>query len=109
MTERFPLSLSIFYNETDLAWVGRARSFLTSEPQTIFTIPLHLTQERYGGVKRTYIQCKSDNAIPFGLQNMIKEALQCGMIIDIDTDYSPFYYFQSEFVQHIMHIDKDIY
>jgi len=80
-----------FYNMTESAWVDRARSLVSAEPMAAFTTPLSLTDEKYGSVKRAYIECINDYAIPLALQRIMQDALPCSPVFTLETDHSPFY------------------
>jgi pimeloyl-ACP methyl ester carboxylesterase len=80
-----------FYNTTAVEWVERARSLLTAEPMVVFTTPLQLTAERFGAVRRAYIECTEDHAVPLALQKIMQVDLPCDPVFTLETDHSPFY------------------
>jgi len=80
-----------FFNMTESEWVDRARSLISAEPMAAFNTPLKLTDKNYGSVKRFYIECTFDNAIPLPLQRMMQYALPCISVFTLETDHSPFY------------------
>lgn len=81
----------VFYNTTPADRVARAASLLSPEPMMSFTTPLCLSDARYGRVKRGYIECVRDNAIPIALQRKMQQALPCEPVLTLDTDHSPFF------------------
>ena len=81
----------VFYNRTEAAWVERAKTRLVREPVAVFATPLHLTAEHYGTVRRAYVECAFDQAIPLELQRSMQAALPCDPVITLQTDHSPFY------------------
>lgn len=76
------------YNTTAPEWVDRARSLVTAEPMIVFTTPLRLTDEGYGSVRRAYIECTEDKAIPISLQRLMQERFPCYPVFTIETDHS---------------------
>jgi len=80
-----------FYNMTESVWVDRAQSLVGAEPMAAFTTPLNLTDEKYASVKRAYIECTFDYAIPLALQRIMQDTLPCSPVFTLETDHSPFY------------------
>lgn len=80
-----------FYNTTEPAWVERAEEMVGPEPMAVFTTPLELTDQNFGSVKRAYIECTMDNAVPLALQRQMQAALPCAPVFTLETDHSPFY------------------
>ena len=81
----------IFYNATQKAWVERAKSQVTPEPMAAFVTALSLTENNFGSVRRAYIECVQDKAIPLALQRLMQETFPCEPVFTLDTDHSPFY------------------
>lgn len=81
----------IFYNTSSPALQARAASMLTPEPMMSFITPVSVTAERFGSVRRGYVECVKDNAIPIELQRLMRETLPCNPVITLDCDHSPFY------------------
>lgn len=81
----------VFYNTTPPALAARAASLLSPEPMMSFTTPVRISAARYGRVKRAYIECAQDNAIPIVLQRKMQQALPCEPVVTLDTDHSPFF------------------
>jgi len=81
----------VFYNTTSAALCSRAASLLTPEPMMSFTTRVRTSDARYGRVKRAYIECLRDNAIPIGLQRRMQQDLPCDPVVELDTDHSPFF------------------
>lgn len=93
-----------FYHMTDPFWVERARSLLTAEPLAIFATPLRLSASAYGSVKRVYIECTQDKAVPLELQRLMQAALPCAQVYSLETDHSPFYSAPDRLVQYLQRI-----
>jgi pimeloyl-ACP methyl ester carboxylesterase len=81
----------VFYNTTVAALVARAATLLTPEPMMSFMAPIRTDAAHFGKVKRAYIECLRDNAIPIGLQRAMQKALPCSPVVTLDTDHSPFF------------------
>jgi pimeloyl-ACP methyl ester carboxylesterase len=81
----------VFYNTTDRALQERATRSVSPEPMMSFAAPVRTSATRFGKVRRAYIECLQDNAIPIELQRLMREALPCDPVVTLDTDHSPFY------------------
>jgi pimeloyl-ACP methyl ester carboxylesterase len=81
----------VFYNSTSAEWVKRAAELLTPEPMAVFATPLRLSDARFGQVRRAYIECELDRAVPLKLQRSFQTQLPCEPVISLATDHSPFY------------------
>jgi len=82
---------SIFYNTTSPELQARAANQLTPEPMMSFVTPVQVSNDRFGRVKRAYIECLQDNAIPIELQRTMQAFLPCSPVVTLDSDHSPFY------------------
>ncbi len=81
----------VFYNTSDQAHQERAARLVTPEPMMSFATPVRTSDARFGRVRRAYVECLQDNAIPIELQRLMREALPCDPVVTLDTDHSPFY------------------
>ena len=81
----------VFYNATAPALSARAAQLLTPESMMSFATPVMTSAARYGRVKRAYIECEQDNAIPIERQRLMQSALPCDPVVTLNTDHSPFY------------------
>jgi pimeloyl-ACP methyl ester carboxylesterase len=54
------------------------------------TTPLHLTEENFGRVPRTYITTKLDRVVSPNLQKQMFTALPCNPVLEIETGHCPF-------------------
>jgi pimeloyl-ACP methyl ester carboxylesterase len=90
-----------FYNMSSDADAARAIEKLCAEPIAPMTQPVHVTPERYGRVRRAFIQTRFDNAVPHAAQAAMCAALPCDPVIVMDTDHSPFLSAPQEFAAHI--------
>lgn len=81
----------VFYNTTPDALAARAAKLVCREPLMSFVTPIKTTAARFGSVKRAYIECTQDNAIPIELQREMQKALPCKPVVTLETDHSPFF------------------
>jgi pimeloyl-ACP methyl ester carboxylesterase len=84
-------AIPVFYNTTESKWAERAAGLLVPEPGASLVTPVHVTEERFGTVPRSYIECLQDNAVPMEAQLAMQAALPCESVTTLDTDHSPFY------------------
>jgi pimeloyl-ACP methyl ester carboxylesterase len=94
----------ILYNTTEPDWVACAKANVGPEPMTSFTTPLHLSKERYGRLRRAYIECSDDKTIPLSLQRTMQAALPCDPVVTMATDHSPFFSAPQELAKNLMAI-----
>ena len=82
---------SHFYNTTAPELVARAMARLTPEPVFSNAAVMQLSAERFGRVRRAYVECLQDRCVPIELQRRMREPLPCQHVGVLDTDHSPFY------------------
>lgn len=95
----------VFYNTTSEALSTRAAGLLCAEPMMSFTTTVSISTARFGRVKRAYVECTQDNAIPVELQRKMREALPCAPVLTLDTDHSPFFSAPEALGQALIKID----
>jgi pimeloyl-ACP methyl ester carboxylesterase len=79
-----------FYGDCTPAEVAGAAARLRPEPVLPNRTPVHVTEERFGRVKRAYIATALDRAVPPSLQRRMYTALPCDKVIAMETAHSPF-------------------
>jgi pimeloyl-ACP methyl ester carboxylesterase len=82
---------SLFYNTTEESWTDRALSKQCAEPPGPSMVPAHVTPERYGKVRKTYIECLEDQAITIEGQRRMQTHANFESVVSMATDHSPFY------------------
>lgn len=97
---------TVFYNTTSPDLVERARAAMGKEPLTSFATPLNLSSGRYGTVKRAYIECLQDRAIPIAVQRVMQSHLPCDPVESLDTDHCPFFSAPTELVRAIERVTR---
>ncbi len=55
------------------------------------TRPLKISAERFGRVRRAYIEASQDQAISLEMQREMQAAWPCEPVIALESDHSPFY------------------
>lgn len=80
----------MFFHTTPTQLADWASKKLGPEPLSPLVTPLRLSDANYGRVRRDYIECLRDRAIPIAIQRRFREALPCRRVISLDTDHSPF-------------------
>jgi pimeloyl-ACP methyl ester carboxylesterase len=68
-----------------------ANALLESEPNWPGFTPLQLSAERYGRVKKVYIECLQDRAVTPALQRRMYAESPCDRVITLDASHSPFF------------------
>lgn len=95
------------YNTTAPEWLERAKRMLQREPVMSWSSSVHVTDERFGRIPRTYIECLQDCAIPLELQRSMQRELPCRRCFALDTDHSPFYSGPELLVDTLCHIAQN--
>ncbi|HSV55410.1 MAG TPA: alpha/beta fold hydrolase [Burkholderiaceae bacterium] len=78
-----------------------AQALLTPEPNAPVGTPLLLSDERYGRIRRIYIETSLDKGVTPGLQKRMYTATPCQRIISMDTGHSPFLAAPEKLVSHL--------
>ena len=68
------------------AWAIASR---TPQPVFPFTEPLRLDGFDFAGIRRAYVYCSDDRAIPPPLQRRMIAAAGCDPVFELDTDHVP--------------------
>jgi pimeloyl-ACP methyl ester carboxylesterase len=73
-------------SEDAAAWVA------AHEPEALAVVgaPVAITEERAGSVRRVYVECLRDGAIPVSRQREMHGARPCERVFQLDSDHSPF-------------------
>jgi hypothetical protein len=61
------------------------------EPLKPLVTPLRVTDQRFGSVVRTYIECSHDRTITLGAQRRMQAVLPCDPVLMLAADHSPFF------------------
>lgn len=66
-------------------------NLIPNTPHAPFTAVSAITPHRYGVLKRHYIECLQDRALPLGLQREMQAAVPGAMVHQLDSGHSPFF------------------
>lgn len=83
-------AVAAFYNSCSEEDASIAVSRLCAQSLRPFLKKLNLTDKKWGSIRRNYVFCEQDNAIPLKNQRLFVEALPCDNTVSLDTDHSPF-------------------
>ena len=61
------------------------------EPLKPLVTPLRVSEQRFGRVPRTYIECSQDRTITLAAQRRMQAALPCDPVLALASDHSPFF------------------
>jgi len=81
---------AIFYADCDPAVAAEAARRLGPTPMQPLVAPVEYSAERFGRVRRVYIQCNRDEAISPAIQQEIHEATPFERVVRLDSSHSPF-------------------
>ncbi len=70
--------------------VASAMARLVAEPHGPRSEPLRLTEERFGSIPRTYIECTADRTIPISSQRLMQALVPGARVVRLDADHSPY-------------------
>lgn len=83
--------LALSYGRSPPDLVRKALSQMTPEPNFGLVTPLSLSAERYGRVRRAYVECLGDETVVLALQRAMHARQPCEIVRAIDTDHCPHY------------------
>ena len=69
------------------------------------TMPMRLTAENFGKVRKVYIECLQDKAVTPGQQKIMYTLTPCDRIISMNTSHSPFLAAPQALVNHLISLD----
>lgn len=79
------------YHDCEDNITAAAKQILSHEPVESGIVPLKLTNENYGVIRKFYIECTEDRAVtPFIQQKMYNETV-CEKVYKMKTSHSPFF------------------
>lgn len=98
----------LLYNRTPESFVQPAKSRIVPEPTAAFITPVHLTPQRFGAVRRAYIECAHDCAIPLALQHAMHQATPAEVVERLNSDHWPFFSMPDGLVDALKRIQQAI-
>ncbi len=93
-----------FYADCSEEDVARARELLVPQAMAPLVTPAQTTDERFGSVRRIYIECLNDQAIPVSEQRAMVAELPCERVISMETSHSPFFSAPEALAGHILSV-----
>ncbi|PTX15084.1 pimeloyl-ACP methyl ester carboxylesterase [Pontibacter mucosus] len=79
------------YHDCEDYIIDLAKHLLSHEPFESATVPLKLTDEKFGSVPRFYIECTEDRAVTPFIQQMMYQETPCQKVYQMNTSHSPFF------------------
>lgn len=92
----------LFFNACEKKYVNVAMSRLQSEPFQPFIDPISITEEKFGKIKKLYIECLLDEALRPEDQKRMYSNAKCDVVSIAHADHSPFYSAPLELVDAIV-------
>jgi pimeloyl-ACP methyl ester carboxylesterase len=80
----------LFYDDCTVEASEKAASLLVPEPIGPASTPLHVTADRWGTVRRSYILCTKDRAISPPRQRAMIDSVGVDTVIEMESGHSPF-------------------
>ena len=84
------LAPAIFAQLSPPVAAAQAAARLVAEPTAPRLSPATISEERWGTVPRTYIECTEDRTIPIASQRLMQEMSPGSRVISLPCDHSPF-------------------
>jgi pimeloyl-ACP methyl ester carboxylesterase len=82
-------AVEVFYHQADPAAAAAAARRLTPQPEGARHSKLSLSPERFGRVRRVYIEATQDRSVHLPLQRRMQELTPCRAVRSLDTDHAP--------------------
>lgn len=104
LTATMPVEIipETFYAQCPPEDVARAIERLVPQATNPIMATAQTTAENFGRIKRAYIECLRDRAIPIAMQRAMIAAQPCGKVFTMDTDHSPFYSAPEDLSGHLL-------
>jgi pimeloyl-ACP methyl ester carboxylesterase len=82
-------AVEVFYHQADPAAAAAAARRLTPQPEGARHSKLSLSPERFGRVRRVYIEATEDRSVHLPLQRRMQQMTPCRTVLRLDTDHAP--------------------
>ncbi len=105
VTIRKEVAKDIFYGDCSEEDARKAIERVIPEPLAPFATPVSVSEENFGRVRRTYIECLRDRAIGPTTQRRMYTKLPCEKVVSMDTSHAPFLSAPEVLVRHLMSLD----
>lgn len=87
----------VFYGTCSPGAAEDAAARLVPESLQLSTTPVVTSPQRWGSVRRAYIETLQDHALPIGFQRLQQRSIGFDTVRTMDTDHSPFLSSPAEF------------
>lgn len=102
MTVRPESLREVFYQDCPDPTVAAAISRICPEPIAPAATPVAVTPERFGRVRRVYIETNRDQAVGATLQRRMYGNLPCERVLSLDTGHAPFFAAPAQLASHLL-------
>lgn len=99
---REELLKELFYGDCSEEDISFARSMLVPQATRPTQEAVHISEARYGRVRRVYIECLQDGIIPPTFQKKMYTAVPCEEVISMNTSHSPFFSAPLDLASHLL-------
>jgi pimeloyl-ACP methyl ester carboxylesterase len=82
-------AVEVFYHQADPAAAAAAARRLAPQPEGARHSKLSLSPERFGRVRRVYIEATQDRSVHLPLQRRMQQMTPCRAVLSLDTDHAP--------------------
>jgi pimeloyl-ACP methyl ester carboxylesterase len=82
-------AVEVFYHQADPAVAAAAARRLTPQPEGGRSSKLSLSSQRFGSVRRVYIEATQDRSVHLPLQRRMQALTPCREVYRLDTDHAP--------------------
>jgi carboxypeptidase C (cathepsin A) len=79
-----------FYSDCSSEDYKFSLSNICPQPITSFTSPIQVSNNRFGKISRTYIECLQDMAIPLSAQRIMHNSMGCNTVHSLNSSHAPF-------------------
>jgi pimeloyl-ACP methyl ester carboxylesterase len=90
MTVRPEALRDVFYHDCAGAEIAGAIARICPEPIAPAATPIRVSPERFGCVRRVYVETRRDRALGPTLQRRMQSALPCQRVFSLETGHAPF-------------------
>jgi pimeloyl-ACP methyl ester carboxylesterase len=91
-----------FYEDCSEEDIALARLLLVPQAMEPISVPVKISEAKYGRVPRAYIECLQDRALTPPFQKLLYTGTPCQKVISINTSHSPFFSAPEELARHLM-------
>jgi len=86
------LAKATFYGDcSDQDFSIALKNVIEVQPFAPFITPSATTPEKYGSLRRVYIECTEDKAIPIEIQRIMQASVPGSEVLTMHTSHSPFF------------------